>query len=130
MGNCYCCTWACWSNWGIKKSVKAIEAETHSLRRKRNAVQMCRDEIRKVRAQMDMTLSRNEKNRREYTLVRRERLSWPPKNERRELATISTNMSEAFSMFFASDFSCNQTSYIWHIPKRVGRGLEARSLPL
>lgn len=55
-----------------KENVKAIKAVTHGPR-KRNVVQMCRERTGKARVQMDMTSSRHVKNRREYTLVRRER---------------------------------------------------------
>jgi len=81
-----------------------------------DALQTCRDGIRKAKAQMQLYVARDVKNKGFYRYIshkRQARVSISPLlNGKGELATTDTEKPEVLSEFFASVFTGRQDSHI------------------
>lgn len=67
-------TRTCWSNWRARKNTQAVEAETVTLGEVWPAAGLCRDGIRKTKAQLELNLARDVKNKKEsYKYINQKR---------------------------------------------------------
>lgn len=91
-----------------------------------DAVRMCRDGIREVKAQLELNLARNmktdQKGSYRYAAQKKEDV-FPTINKKRELLKNAMKKFEVLKpfSFCSSVFTGNLSSYICHIPKFSGR---------
>ncbi|KFV09259.1 hypothetical protein N339_03103, partial [Pterocles gutturalis] len=94
----------------------------------RGVVGMCRDRIRKHKAQMELNLVRDGKNNKKgfYRYIGRRRQSKesvPPLiNEKGELASSDMEKAEVLSKCFASVFTGGRASHVCQDPEPLGEG--------
>ena len=81
---------------------------------------MCRDGIRKAKAQMELHLARDVKNKSFFRYIGQKRQAKeiiPPLiNEKEELASSEMEKAEILNKFFASVFMASQASHTSHVP--------------
>ncbi|KFZ45983.1 hypothetical protein N321_04792, partial [Antrostomus carolinensis] len=87
----------------------------------RDVVQMCRDGIRKAKAQMELILARDVKNSKDFFRYigqkRQAKESVPPLiNEEGELASADLQEADILKKFFASVFAGSQASHVSQVP--------------
>lgn len=102
----------------------------------RDAIQMCRDRLRKAKTHMQLKLARDVKNNKKWFYrhadqKRKARESVLPLiHEKGELATMGMEKTEVLNKFFASVFTSSQASHVSHIPEPLDGVEWVKSLPL
>ena len=100
----------------------------------RNAVWMCRDEIRKAKELTELNLVRDAKDNKKgfyrYTDKRKTRKNVAPlRNEDRELVITDVEKAEVLNNFFASVFTGRQAFHISQVSEPLGGGWRSRVPP-
>lgn len=101
----------------------------------KDAVQMCRGGIRKAKAQLELSLSRDVKNNKKgfYRNIGQERQAKesvsPLVNEKGEMVATDMEKAEILNEFFTLVFTGSQASHISHIPELPGRSWGSKFPP-
>ena len=117
----------CWSNWGKKRRGLGSRSRDTQPGKNRNAIQICRDEIRKAKVQVHLNVVRDVKNNMKgfygYTCQQSQTKESVPSliNENRELTSTDMERAEVHK-FFSSVFTGSQVSHTFHAPEPLGRG--------
>lgn len=105
-----------WSSRVIERKCRQWKQGHMAWEEYRGAIWMCRNGIRKAKAQMELNLVRDMKKLWFYRYIGQKRQA----KEKEQLATTDVDKAEVLKKFFASVFTGGQASHVSHILKHGG----------